>query len=104
MVEFDWDDANRTHIAAHKISCEEAEQVIANEPIDLFVDIENDEERLAQVGETNGGRILAVVSTWRGSKLRVVTAWDPPKALKTTYLAEKGIMYGGRSKGPKFQG
>lgn len=35
MLQFDWDDENRGHVAAHDVSCVEAEQVIKNEPFDL---------------------------------------------------------------------
>jgi len=31
-MDFDWDDANRGHIAAHGITPEEAEQVVQNIP------------------------------------------------------------------------
>ena len=65
MLLFDWDDENRSHIAAHRVSCAEAEQVITNEPFDLEFQVMNGEERFVQLGETNAGRILVVVSTWR---------------------------------------
>jgi uncharacterized DUF497 family protein len=42
MVLFDWDDENRNHIAAHDVSCAEAEQVINNEPFDLEFQTAND--------------------------------------------------------------
>jgi uncharacterized DUF497 family protein len=48
MVLFDWDDENRAHIAAHKVSCAEAEQVINNEPFDLELQAVNGEERFLQ--------------------------------------------------------
>jgi uncharacterized DUF497 family protein len=62
MVRFDWDDENRTHIAAHNVSCGEAEEVINNEPFDLELQTVSDEERFVQLGETNARRILVVVS------------------------------------------
>lgn len=95
---FDWDDANRAHIAAHRVSREEAEQVIENEPFDLEFQTEGGEERFVQIGETSGGRILVVVSTWRGSRIRVVTAFEAPKAMKTMFLVEKGKLYGSDDK------
>lgn len=87
-------DANRGHIAAHRVGCKEAEQVIQNEPFDLEFQTEDGEERFVQIGETDAGRILVVVSTWRGSKVRVVTAFDAPKAMKRVFLMEKGTQYG----------
>jgi len=32
---FEWDDANRDHIARHQVSPEEAERVIDNDPLDI---------------------------------------------------------------------
>jgi uncharacterized protein len=94
MVLFDWDDENRTHIATHSVSCGEAEQVINNEPFDVKFQTLNGEERFVQLGETNAGRILVVVSTWRGVLIRVITAFDAPKAMKRIYIAQKGDLYG----------
>jgi uncharacterized protein len=87
---FDWDDENIRHIAAHDVSCDEAEQVINNEPVDLDVEIRNGEERFSQIGETLTARILLVVTTWRGTKLRVVTAFEPIKSWRKFYLRVKG--------------
>jgi hypothetical protein len=100
MVQFDWDDENRAHIAAHGVSCAEAEQVINNEPFDLEFQTEKDEERFLQLGETNAGRILVVVSTWRNTLIRVITAYDAPKAMKTFYIVQKGSSYESDSQDP----
>jgi uncharacterized DUF497 family protein len=94
MVLFDWDDDNRAHIATHKVSCAEAEQVLTNEPFDLQFQVTNGEERFVQLGETNAGRILVVVTTWRKSLIRVITAYDAQKAMKRIYVAQKGNSYG----------
>ncbi len=94
MVLFEWDDENRTHIAAHSVSCAEAEQVITNEPFDLDFQVMNGEERSVQLGETNAARILVVVSTWRDTLIRVITAFDANKAMKQIYIAQKGNLYG----------
>ena len=100
MVLFDWDDENRTHIAVHSVSCAEAEQVISNEPFDLELQAVHGEERFVQLGETNAGRILVVVSTWRTTLVRVITAFDAPKAMKRLYIAQKGNLYGTDPQGP----
>jgi len=90
MLEFDWDEDNCNHIQEHGVSRIEGEQVVINEPFDLEFQTEMGEERIAQLGETNASRILIVVSTWRGAKIRVITAYDAPKALKHLYIVEKG--------------
>ena len=94
MVLFDWDEENRAHIAAHNVSCAEAEQVINNEPFDLELQAVNGEERFVQLGETNAGRILVVVSTWRTTLVRVITAFDASRSIKQVYIVQKGNLYG----------
>lgn len=100
MLEFDWDEENSNHIKEHNVSRIEAEQVVINEPFDLELQTESGEERFVQLGETNAGRILVVVSTWRGTKIRVITAFDAPRGLKHLYIAEKG-KYGRDPQDPK---
>lgn len=87
---FDWDHSNINHIARHGVTPAEAEQVILNEPIDLEFQRRGEEPRIAQIGETNQGRILFIVSTWRNSLIRVVTAFPAKKPLRAVYAAEKG--------------
>lgn len=94
---FDWDEANLGHIQEHDVSREEAEQVFIGTPLDMelqFDDASIGEERLQQIGETTKGRILQLVTTWRNGKVRVVSAWDAPKQLKSYYLAEMRRQYG----------
>ena len=50
-MDFDWDEANRGHIAQHGVTPDEAEQVIANRPVDTKVQLRGGEERYLQVGE-----------------------------------------------------
>ena len=69
----------------------EAEEVIANDPLDLELQLTNGEERMLQLGETRALRILVVVTTWRGSRIRVVTAFPAPPQLRKFYAAHKGL-------------
>lgn len=62
------------HIARHSVAPAEAEQVVLNEPIDLRFEVRDGEERIAQVGATDAGKILVVITTMRGDRIRVVTA------------------------------
>ena len=89
---FDWDDANRSHIARHGVSPEEAEQVLVNNPLDLDPQHVNDEWRFPSIGLTRPGRWLVVVTTVRGAKTRVLASFDAPKNLIALYLKEKGRM------------
>jgi uncharacterized protein len=95
MVEFDWDDANIRHIAEHDVTPEEAEEVLLGDALDLeFQAEEGNETRWVYLGETNIGRILQVVITLRGDKIRVVTAYDASKHEKRLYLETKAGQHG----------
>jgi uncharacterized DUF497 family protein len=94
---FDWDEANLAHIARHEITQDEAEEVFLRDPLDVELQAAHDnnsEERLQQLGETATGRVLQLVTTWRGGKVRVISAWDAPKQLKLYYLAEMRRRHG----------
>jgi uncharacterized DUF497 family protein len=60
-IEFDWDEANISHLGRHRVQPEEAEQVILSNPVDLATEIVEGEERYLNLGATQQGRILLVV-------------------------------------------
>jgi hypothetical protein len=93
---FDWDEENRAHLARHRVTPQEAEMLILNDPLDVELQhVEDcDEERLLHLGETSAGRILQLVATWRRGKVRVISAWDAPKQLKSHYQAEMRRRHG----------
>jgi hypothetical protein len=87
---FDWDKENIGHIAKHQVTPDEAEEVILNDPLDVSFDPEmNGEERWTYLGETNTGRIMDVVITLRGEKIRVVTAYEAERKDKLLFLEMK---------------
>ena len=89
-IEFDWDEANVGHLARHGVSPEEAEQAVLNNPLDLGMDVIENEERYLSLGATRRGRIVVVVTTWREERVRVVTAFDAIKRLVQLYYRERG--------------
>jgi uncharacterized DUF497 family protein len=89
MLQFDWDNENIRYLARHHISPVEAEQVLRNRPRDLEAELRNGEERVPHVGETDAGRILIVVSTMRGKKVRIVTAWPAKERLRRYFQSQK---------------
>lgn len=93
---FEWDDANIRHLERHGITPQEAEQVILNRPADLASELRNGQERLTQVGETDAGRILIVVTAEHGGKLRAVTAWPAKERLRRYFLTQKRSGNAGR--------
>ncbi len=86
---FEWDEHNLSHIASHRISFQEIEQVIENNPFDIESTFRHGETRTLSIGETNRGRILVVVTTARAERIRVVTAYPAKKRLREFYLREK---------------
>jgi uncharacterized DUF497 family protein len=88
---FEWDQENRAHIARHDVPPEEAEQVLSNHPVDGGVQDHDGEERRVEVGITDVFRILVVITTLRGEKIRVVTAYPASPAFRQFYISEKGI-------------
>ena len=69
-IEFDWDEENEKHLAAHNVAPSEFEQLLNNDPLDLDYEWIGNEERYRSVGLTNGGRLLSVVWTIRNGKVR----------------------------------
>jgi uncharacterized DUF497 family protein len=93
-MEFDWSEANRSHIARHGVTTSEAEEVLQNSPLDVTLQTNEGEERTVQVGETDKGRVLVVVTTWRGEKVRVVTSFPASARMRRFYLAKRARNHG----------
>lgn len=84
--EFGWDSENTRHLAAHKVTPSEFEQVIHNDPLDLDCEFVDDEERYRSVGVTDNGRLLLVVWTVRNGKIRAITAFPASATNKRDFL------------------
>ena len=74
-IEFEWDDENVKHLAAHKVTRVEFEQVMNNNPLDVDFDVIDGEPRYRSVGLTDGGRLMSVGWTLRKGNVRAVTAF-----------------------------
>lgn len=83
---FDWDRNNLGKIRAHGIKREETEQALLNDPIPIYDQDVEGERRFVYYGETNAGRLLAVIVTERGERIRVVTAYDLDAGQRRDYL------------------
>jgi uncharacterized DUF497 family protein len=86
---FEWDDANILHLAEHGVAPEEAEDVILGDPLEFGFEVVDGEARWAFVGETSELRILRVVISVRGGRMRVVTAFKPSARSRLLYLKKK---------------
>jgi uncharacterized DUF497 family protein len=100
---FNWNQANIEHIAKHGITPAEAEQVILNNPIDLTMQTRSEEERIVQVGETDRGRVLVVITTMRAQLIRVVTAFPAKERLRNLYRAQKERTHDGGTEETELQ-
>ena len=86
---FDWNANNLRKIRAHRIKVEEVEKALSNDPIPIYKQDVEGEVRYVYYGETDLGRLLAVVLVERGEKIRVVTAYDLDAGQKKDYLARR---------------
>jgi uncharacterized DUF497 family protein len=86
---FEWDQNNLRKIRAHRITREEAEQALLNDAIPIYEQVVEGEWRFVYYGETDAGRLLAVILTERGEKMRVVTAYDLDTGQKRDYLTKR---------------
>ncbi|MEO8595905.1 MAG: DUF4258 domain-containing protein [Candidatus Solibacter sp.] len=86
---FDWDKHNLAKIRRHKIRRREVEYVLANAPILIYEQDAGSELRYAYYGETDAGRMLAVIVTERADMIRVVTAYELDAGQKREYLLRR---------------
>jgi uncharacterized DUF497 family protein len=68
---FDWDDNNLRKIRAHRIKRGAVEEALSNSPILIYEQSVGGEPRFVYYGESGAGRLLAVVLTERGYRIRV---------------------------------
>jgi len=86
---FEWDWNNLRKIRAHRIKREEAEEALRNDPIPVYEQDVQGDPRFVYYGETNAGRLLAVIVTERGDRMRVVTAYDLDAGQRRDYLRRR---------------
>ena len=86
---FDWDANNLRKIRAHRIRREEVEQALANGPIPIYEQDVEGEVRYVYYGETDTGRLMAVIVVERGERIRVVTAYGLDAGQKQDYLSRR---------------
>jgi uncharacterized DUF497 family protein len=74
---FEWDAGNITKSAAkHDVSCREAEEIFFNQPLIIAPDFAHSqtESRFRVLGRTDAHRLLHLIFTPRGDKLRIISA------------------------------
>lgn len=84
---FEWDKGNiDKNWIKHNVSKSECEEAFANEPL-LCERSKPDpaKERYAAFGKTNEDRLLAIIFTIRGNKIRVISARDMSRKERRDY-------------------
>ena len=89
VIEFDWDKGNIQKNIRHNVNDRETEEVFFDKKRYIFKDKlhSSNEERFRIIGRTKKERLLFIVFTIRGNKIRIVSARDINK--KEVYLYEK---------------
>ena len=76
---FQWDEGNMDkNLLKHQVQNWECEQIFFNEPLIILDDPKHSlsEKRWAAFGQTDAGRLLAIIFTKREKLLRVISARD----------------------------
>ena len=77
--DFEWDEGNiKKNWERHRVSHIECEEVFFNRPIIVKNDEPHStgEDRYFVLGKTDAGRLLFIVFTLRGNKIRIISARD----------------------------
>jgi uncharacterized DUF497 family protein len=84
MSDFDWDEENKAHIARHRVTPSEVEEVFKRKTV-IEIDSFPTEQRFDVYGRTANGRYLVVVFTLRGDRKRCVTAYPMNRSTRRKY-------------------
>lgn len=85
---FEWDDGNSAkNWLRHEVQQAEGEQALLNTPLVVNVSSTHGaaEPRFIALGQTDAGRLLTVVFTVRGTKVRVISARAMSKPERKIY-------------------
>jgi uncharacterized DUF497 family protein len=85
QLQFEWDAANREHLARHGISATEFEQGMKNDPILEITTDAGGEWRAKVAAITERGRLLEMVYTMRRGRIRAITAFPMKKRRTELY-------------------
>jgi uncharacterized DUF497 family protein len=85
-----WDKHNIKHLARHGVKPYEFEEVMRNNPLfqEEQIDEKRGEVRTVELGHTDASRVLIVIWTHRGGRIRPVTSYDPAREVCEEYLAQ----------------
>lgn len=78
VFEFEWDKGNIDKNEKHKVKNQECEQAFFDENKIIYKDVLHSvtEKRFILIGKTENKRCLYIIFTYRGGKIRVISARD----------------------------
>lgn len=85
---FDWDAGNaQKSWVSHRVTQAESEEVFFNLPVFVLEDAKHSgrERRYNVLGRTNADRLLSVIFTIRGDRVRVISARPMSRKERTAY-------------------
>lgn len=85
---FDWDEGNaEKNWSKHGVRHSECEEVFHRSPLvpPEGTRQERDEERFTALGRTTLGRLLSIIFTFRGARIRVISARDMSRKERREY-------------------
>ncbi len=85
---FEWDEGNiKKNWERHRVSHIECEEIFFNRPIIVKKDEPHStsEDRYFVLGKTDAGRLLFIVFTLRGNKIRIISARDMNRKERKIY-------------------
>ena len=88
---FEWDEGNsEKNWINHQVSKSECEQVFFNHPLILFEDEKNSthEKRYVALSQSDKKKLMTVIFTIRGRKIRVISARDMSRRERKFYGKE----------------
>lgn len=89
--EFHWDEHNIRHIRRHGVSPREFQEAMRNRHKLIRVDDVRGERRSVVLGATNGLRVLNLVYTMRGDRIRPITAVDAVRKDRDEYFKSVAV-------------
>lgn|SRR5208283_983803 len=88
LEDFEWDEGNiKKNWKKHRISHIECEEIFFNNPIIVNKDTPHSpgEDRYFVLGKTDTDRLLFIVFTVRGTKIRIISARDMSRKERRAY-------------------
>lgn len=86
LMEYEWDqDKADSNLQKHKVDFADAAHALEDENALTMEDLDLGEQRFITMGTDALGRLLVVVYTWRGERIRVISARKATRRERNQY-------------------